>query len=277
MRLGAPLFTPVQDPQSWIAALQAKGYRAAYCPLKPGTDLAAIEVYRRAARANDIVIAEVGAWSSPFSPDAAVRAAALEKIKSSLDLADRIGARCCVNIAGSRGERWAGPSPLDLLDETFDMIVELTRAILNEVQPTRTYFTLEAMPAMFPDSAESYLRLIHAIDHPRFAVHFDPANLVNCPQRYYNTGALIADFVAKLGPYIRSCHIKDVLIGNDALVHIDEVRPGLGTLDHATLLRQLQPLDPELPIMLEHLPNEAEYDLAAAHLRSVAAQIGEKL
>ena len=274
MRLGAPLFTQTQDPQGWIAAVQAKGYRAAYCPLKPDADDATVHAYRRAADANNIVIAEVGAWSNPLSPDPAVQKAALEKITTSLHLADRIGARCCVNIAGSRGERWAGPSALDLLDETFEMIVQMTRAILDEVQPTRTYFTLEAMPTMYPDSPESYLRLIEAIDRPNFAVHFDPANLVNCPQRYYNTGSLIRDFVAKLGPHIRSCHVKDVLMGNDALVHIDEVRPGLGTMDHATLLYELQTLDADLPIMLEHLPNEAEYDLAAGHLRGVAKQIG---
>ncbi len=274
MRLGAPLFTQFQDPQGWIDALKAKGYRAAYCPLKPDADHSTIRAYRSAAAANDIVIAEVGAWSNPLSPDPATARIALEKIKSSLHLADQIGARCCVNIAGSRGERWAGPSALDLLDETFDMIVQLIRSILDDVQPTETYFTLEAMPAMYPDSAESYLQLIAAIDRPHFAVHFDPANLVNCPQRYYNTGDLIRDFVKKLGPHIRSCHVKDVRMGDNVLVHIDEVRPGLGTMDHAALLQALQPLDPDLPIMLEHLPTENEYDLAAEHLRAIAKEVG---
>jgi len=46
---------------------------------------------------------EVGAWSNPLSRDAATAAAAMQKCKTSLSLADRIGSRCCVNIAGARG------------------------------------------------------------------------------------------------------------------------------------------------------------------------------
>lgn len=59
-------------------------------------------------------------------------------------------------------------------------------------------------------------------------------------------------------------------LANRLTVHLDEVRPGQGGLDLHTLLRELTKLHPDLPIMLEHLPNETEYDLAAAHVRAVA-------
>ena len=52
------------------------------------------------------VVAEVGAWSNPLSPDETTRTAAVELCKRRLALADRVGARCCVNIAGSRSENW---------------------------------------------------------------------------------------------------------------------------------------------------------------------------
>lgn len=109
MRLGLPIFQPYADPAQWVAAIQAKGAKAAYCPVKTDADPALIEAYRQAAQAADIVIAEVGAWSNPLSPDPAERAAALNKCKSSLLLAERIGARCCVNIAGSRGKNGTVP------------------------------------------------------------------------------------------------------------------------------------------------------------------------
>jgi hypothetical protein len=80
------------------------------------------------------------------------------------------------------------------------------------------------MPWMYPDSAENYLRLIHAIDRKRFAVHFDPVNLVNSPQRYYASGDLIRDFTHKLGPRIRSCHAKDIALSGRMTVHLDETR-----------------------------------------------------
>lgn len=270
MRLGAPLVQPPADPAAWIAAVQAKGYRAAYCPVKPDADTAVIAAYRQAAHAADIIIAEVGAWSNPLSPDPAIRTAALDKCKAALLLAERIGARCCVNIAGSRGEKWDGPHPDDLTEATFDLIVSTTREIIDAVRPTQTVYALETMPWMYPDSLESYQRLIKAIDRPGFGVHFDPVNLINSPQRYFQNRDLIRSWVAALGPAIRSVHVKDIQLADRLTVHLDEVRPGQGGLDLCTLLRELARLHPDLPLMLEHLPNEAEYDLAAAHVRAVA-------
>lgn len=277
MRLGAPITQSDADPTAWAAAVQAKGYRAAYCPVKPDADLAVIAAYRAAAQAADLVIAEVGAWSNPLSPDPAVRAAALDKCKASLLLAERIGARCCVNIAGSRGEKWDGPHPADLTEETFDLIVTTVREIIDAIQPRATVYALETMPWMYPDSVASYRHLIEAIDRPGFGVHFDPVNLVNSPQRYFQNGALIRECVTALGPQMRSVHVKDIHLANRLTVHLDEVRPGQGGLDLRTLLRELNRLDPDLPILLEHLPNATEYDLAAAHVHAVATEEGISL
>jgi sugar phosphate isomerase/epimerase len=274
MRLGAPISQPVADPAAWVAAVQAKGYGAAYCPVKPDADLAQVAAYRQAAQANGIVIAEVGAWSNPLSPDPAVRAAALDKCKAALLLAERIGARCCVNIAGSRGEKWDGPHPDDLSEETFTLIVSTVREIIDAVQPRQTVYALETMPWIYPDSVASYLRLIQAIDRPGFGVHFDPVNLINSPQRYFQNAALIQECVAALGPAIRSVHLKDIQLADRLTVHLDEVRPGQGGLAINTLLRELDKLAPDLPVMLEHLPSETEYDLATAHVRAVAQAEG---
>jgi sugar phosphate isomerase/epimerase len=274
MRLGGPVFEKYATPADWAAAVRRLGYRAAYCPLKPGAEEEEIQAYAAAAAAADIVIAEVGAWSNPLSADAAARSAALEKCKGCLELAERIGARCCVNITGSRGAKWDGPCELDLTVETFDLIVTTTREIVDAVRPRRTAYTLETMPWMHPDSADSYLKLLAAIDRPGCAVHFDPVNLVNCPARYFRNDDLIRDFIARLGPRIRSCHCKDVLLQQHLTVHLDEVRPGCGGLDHRALLRALSGLDPDLPLMLEHLPRAEEYAAAAAHVRTVAGELG---
>ena len=274
MRLGGPTFVPYSDPAGWIAALRHHGYTAAFCPVGNDADAATIRAYEDAAAAAGIVIAEVGAWSNPMSPDEAIRAAALDLCKRQLALADQIGARCCVNIAGSLGEKWDGPCALDLTQDTFDLIVETTRDIIDSVKPTRSWYTLETMPWMYPDSADSYLQLFRAIDRERFAVHMDPVNLVNCPSRYFNTGALIADCFDKLGPHIKSCHGKDIALGQNLTVHLDEVRPGLGNLDYRAFLTELSKLDRDTPLMLEHLPNEAEFALAGDHVRGVAGALG---
>ena len=277
MRLGATIYTKYADPDQWVAVLKERGYRAAYAPV--GLDAWAEEAtaYRNAAERERIVIAEVGAWSNPLSSDPAVRAEALAKCKKALDLADRLGARCCVNIAGSRGAKWDGPDPRDLTGETFEMIVAMVREIIDEVKPKRTWYTLETMPWMYPDSTDSYLKLLRAIDRKAFAVHFDPVNMVSSPQLYFRSGDLIRDFIARLGPHIKSCHVKDIILRDQLTTHLDEVRPGLGKLDYPALFASLGALDADLPVMIEHLPNAEEVDLAAAYIRKAASECGVKL
>ena len=272
MRLGGPV-AYAGDPEAWAAEARRLGYSAVYFPSGDANDSAVTGIVN-AAEAAGLVIAEVGAWSNPLSPDDATRSAALERCRAQLALADRAGARCCVNIAGSRGRKWDGPCPEDLTDATFDLIVESVRSILDAVKPTRTFYTLEPMPWMYPDSAESYLRLLRAIDRERFGVHLDPVNLVCSPQRCFGNAALIRECFAKLGPYVRSCHAKDILLGENLTVHLSEVRPGLGALDYAVFLKELDRLDPDTPLMLEHLATDEDYRLAADHVRSVARRTG---
>lgn len=275
MRLGGPTFGPTDTPEQWIAALKKNGYKAAYCPgilqRKPANETLE-QAFVAAARANDIVIAEVGAWSNPISPDPAQADKAIALCQERLALADRIGARCCVNIAGARGKKWDGPDPANISPDTFDLIVQTTRKIIDAVKPTRTFYTLETMPWIFPDSPDSYLDLFKAIDRKAFAVHFDPVNLVNSPRRYFETHKLIREFVSKLGPHIRSCHAKDIILRETLTTHLDECRPGTGGLDYATFLQQLATLPPDTPLMVEHLPNEQEYKLAVEHIRKVARE-----
>ena len=277
MRLGGPIFADHSDPESWVAAVKKWGYRSALCPVGSDADSSTIRAYERAAEAADIVIAEVGAWSNPLSSDPEERKAAVAKCEAGLALADEIGARCCVNISGSRGQRWDGPHADNLTPETFDMIVEVVRAIVDAVQPRRAFYTLETMPWMYPDSAESYLDLLHAIDRKQVAVHLDPVNIVCSPQRYYANAALLRECFAKLGPWIVSCHAKDIQISDQLTVHLDEKAPGEGELDYAVYLTELDKLDPDIPLILEHMHTADEYRAGAAYVRSVAQQVGVRL
>ena len=212
-----------------------------------------------------------------MSPDEETRSKALEKCKASLQLADEMGARCCVNIAGSRGEKWDGPCAEDLTPETFDCIVETVRDIIDTVRPTRTFYTLETMPWMYPNSADSYARLLKCIDRKAAAVHFDPVNLVCSPDKFFSNGEMIRDFVSKLGPQIRSCHAKDIALQPNLTTHLDEVRPGLGNLDYSAFLKSVEAVDPDIPLIMEHLSDQDEYALAAEHIRSVAKAEGVTL
>ncbi|WP_102127465.1 sugar phosphate isomerase/epimerase family protein [Deinococcus planocerae] len=272
MRLGGPVFAPLTDPDAWVEAARRHGYEAVFCPADDGPLEQATGCAKAAVRAG-LLLAEVPAWSNPISTDDAKRRASIRRCQERLALADELGAHCCVNIAGSRGEQWDGPHPSHYDEDVFDLIVATVQEIIDAVGPKRTFYTLETMPWTPPDSADSYLRLIRAVDRTGFGVHFDPVNLINSPERYSRNGQLIEDFALRLGPHIKSCHAKDVTLHPRMLAHIDEVRPGLGGLDYPAFLRALDRLDPELPLILEHLPNEEEYALAARHIREVARSL----
>jgi sugar phosphate isomerase/epimerase len=153
------------------------------------------------------------------------------------------------------------------------MVVETVRKIIDAVSPTRTYYCLETMPWMYPDSVDSYRSLLRAVDRSAFAVHFDPVNLVSSPQRYFRNAELIAEFVDSLGPHIRSVHAKDSVLHPQLTTRLSEGRPGTGGLDYAALLRRVATLDPDTPLMMEHLSAEEEYDHAATYIRCVAERV----
>lgn len=273
MRLGGPVHGVAEDPQAWAEAHKKLGYSAAYAP-SPDLPDDRIREYIEAARRADLVIAEVGAWSNTISSEDAERRKAIDLCIKRLAFAEKIGALCCVNIAGSRGARWDGPHPDNLSQDTFDLIVSVVREIIDAVKPTRTCYSLEPMPWVLPDSPDSYLALMKAIDRKGFGVHLDPVNMVNCPSRAYRSGDFLRECFAKLGPYIRSCHAKDITFSQHLTVHLDECRPGAGCLDYQAFLQEMSKLPADTPLMLEHLPDAKQYDLAAAHVRKVAQEAG---
>jgi sugar phosphate isomerase/epimerase len=270
MRLTSPTFDAGDSPETWIDSLRRAGYTAGQPPVSPDASPEIAAAYANAARAAGVVIAEIGAWCNPISPDELTARRAIERCQRHLDLAERLGARSCVNIAGSRHPtQWDGPHPENFSGDTFDLIVQTTREIIDAVRPRRTFYTLETMPWIFPSSPDEYLALIDAIDRPGLAVHLDPVNMINSPARAYRTGDFIRECFTKLGRYIKNCHAKDIVLGGHLTVHLDECLPGSGALDYAVYLRELDKLDADTPLYIEHLPPE-QYPAAAQNIRAIA-------
>ncbi|NLV41416.1 MAG: sugar phosphate isomerase/epimerase [Candidatus Hydrogenedentes bacterium] len=275
VRLGAPVPLEGDDPAAWAKAHRALGYRAAYCPDVPLKDTDRIRAVEKAFAAEDVVLAEVGRWCNLMDADPEARKKNLERVTEGLALAEAVGARCCVDIAGSfNKESWFGPHPENLSPAFFDAAVENARKILDAVKPSRTKFAYEMIGWALPDSAHSYLALMKAVDRPGFGVHLDPCNAINSPARYYGNTALLNECFDKLGAWIVSCHAKDLTWDIEMNVHFREVVPGTGTLDYATLLRRLATLPQQPPLMLEHLANHEEYLAGAKHIFGVGADIG---
>jgi sugar phosphate isomerase/epimerase len=275
IRLGGPIFLKSDDPVALAKEHRRLGYSAAYCPAADVKDGAHITAIREAFAAENVVIAEVGAWRNMLDPDPQKRAANLAYVSERMALAEAVGARCCVDIAGSYNpDVWYGPDGKNLSDAFFDQTVENCRKVIDAVKPKQTTFSIEMMGWNLPDGPDEYLRLIKAVDRPAFAVHMDVCNGINSPRRFYRNAEFIRECFATLGKWIVSCHAKDLAFIPEMNVHFKEVVPGTGQVDYETYLRELTKLAVDAPLMLEHLQTAEEYDAGRAHIKSVGAKIG---
>jgi sugar phosphate isomerase/epimerase len=272
MRLGISGVPKHESAEEWAEKLVALGCRAAVLPCDYRAGESRIQGYVQACREHDLLLAEVGAWCNPMDPDPQKAKANLERCKEQLRLADGIGARCCVNIAGSCGAVWDGGYVENYAVETRQRIIETTQEIIDAVNPTRTCYTLEPMPWMLPDSPEAYLDLLQAVDRPAFAVHLDVVNMISSPERYFLNTRFIETCFRLLGPHIRSCHVKDTLLEPGLTFSVRETACGKGALDIRRYAELAHGTDPDLPFIIEHLRTEEEYAAAVRHVREVAAE-----
>ena len=274
LRLGGPIFLKSDDPRELAREHRRLGYSAAYCPTVKSGDTARAREIEKAFAAENVVIAEVGAWVNILDPDPEKRRANLSRVAERLALADEVGARCCVDIAGSYNAKvWYGPHPDNLSQRFFDATVENCRRLIDEAKPKRTKLTLEIMGWSFPDGPDSYLKLIKAIDRKAFGVHLDVCNGINSPVRFYRSGEFISECFRKLGPHIVSCHAKDLDWVVELNVHFVEVIPGRGQVDYRAYLRELSRLQ-DVPLMLEHLRTPEEYEEGKKYIQKTAQELG---
>lgn len=275
IRFGGPIFLKSSDPRELAREHRRLGYSAAYCPEAKVEETALVREIEKAFAAENVVIAEVGAWVNMLDPDAAKRAKNLRYVAERLALAEAVGARCCPDIAGSYNPTvWYGPHPKNLSQEFFDATVENCRRVIDEVKPKRTRFTIEMMGWSLPDGPDAYLKLIRAVDRSGFAVHMDVCNGINSPAKFYRSGEFISECFRTLGPWIASCHAKDLQWITELNVHFLEVVPGRGEVDYRTYLTELSKLPVDAPLMLEHLKTAEDYEEGKRYIMKVGSELG---
>lgn len=270
MRLGANMDLRPATPEQWLQMLKELGAATAVCPIDAGAGGEERRAYRKAAEGAGVVIAEVGVWNNTLDPDDAARRHAVDFTIRQLELAEELGARCCVNVAGARGPLWDGYYPANLAADTWALMVDTVREIIDAVNPRRTFYTLEPVGWMPPGTPDAYLQAIRDIDRPAFAVHLDYANMITGLDQYLNRQAVIRECFRLLGPHIKSVHAKDLMLQKSTPIHIDEVLPGEGEVDFAEVLRLCDALPEDMPVLVEHLSTFEECKQGIAHLRAVA-------
>ena len=274
MRIGGEIKKPYNNPAEWLLRIKELNYSTVLAPVGYDAEDKIKRAYMDCAKDNDILIGEVGIWRNPISLDEAEAKRNIEYCKERLALADELKATCCVNITGSRGEVWDGFYKENYDEDVYTLIVDTTREIIDSVNPKHTFYTLEPMPWMIPDSPDSYLKLIKDIDRRAFGVHLDFTNMINSPIRFLKSEEFIEECFNKLGPYTKSIHAKDAIMDKAYPCVIREVMPGKGRLNYKKIVRLIDKLGANIPVFVEHLDTHEEYLEASSFISKAAKTEG---
>jgi len=111
MRLGGPIFVKSDDPAVLAKAHRDLGYRAAYAPEVSLTDQDRINATIKEFAAQDVAIAEVGAWVNMLDPDPEKRRKNMDYVTQRLALAEAL-ARAAALISPGPTIRRSGMGPI---------------------------------------------------------------------------------------------------------------------------------------------------------------------
>src|ERR1044071_5848872 len=84
VRLGGPIFLKSDDPRELAREHKRLGYTAAFYPHAKADDSARVREIEKAFAAEDVAIAEVGAWVNMLDPDLAKRRANMKYVTERL-------------------------------------------------------------------------------------------------------------------------------------------------------------------------------------------------
>lgn len=259
MRLGTSSPLTHTSAKQWAEQQVSLGCKTVVFPVQSNEPIGKIDSYKKAAEEYGLSIAEVGIWRNALSPDLNQRKTDMDYCIEQLRLADYLGARCAVNVAGAFGPRWDGHYKANFSKEARCETIKMVREIIDRANVKNTFFTLEPMPWMIPTGPKDYLKLIEEVDRDRFAVHMDIINMTNSMERYFQAEEFIDECAELLGDRIRSCHIKDVHLKEEYTFQLQECAPGCGEYPLGYYMSKMNEIDSEMPIILEHLNTDDEY------------------
>lgn len=248
------------SPQEWANKHKSLGLKSVVFPVDCNAGEEKIMAYKKAADDAGLVIAEVGVWKNTLAADLAERAKWIDYAVEQLKMADRIEARCCVNVVGTPyGPRWDGGYRENFSQEAWKMAVNMIQEIIDRADPIHTKFSIESMPWMIPSSPDEYLCLMKDVNRPQFGAHLDVVNMITSPDRYFFNNKFLDECFEKLGEKICSCHLKDIRLKEEYTFQLQECACGQGTLDIPRYIRLASAVRNDMPMIIEHLTTDEEY------------------
>ena len=209
-----------------------------------------------------------GAYPSIITPDETIRQTGVDHARRIVELGVEAGA-AMIGIRPtslSPNGAWS-PHRDNYLPATEDRLVSSLGEIAQACEVHGLPMALECHVTTTLNSPKTVCRIIERVGSPWIKVNIDAVNFVGDFATAFDTTPLLIDLFAQLGQYAAAMHIKDVTVGADLVIHINEDVPGRGLLDFDTLFREFEAVLPDSYGLVEHLP-EAQIPEALAFVRT---------
>jgi sugar phosphate isomerase/epimerase len=214
-----------------------------------------------------------GFWQNLVNPDETQRAQAVRVLRGAIQLAAWMGCRGIDTGPGSMNPRgpWF-PHPYNWTPQARAQLIKSLKECASVAEANGVYLSMEGHQLVTLESAEVTAEVLDAVDSAWVTSDYDSANWITLKEVYDTTPAINHHFDV-LGKRIVSCHAKDVWLEDKLALHIQDGCPGAGELDFRTVVRRMEALSPEFPILPEG-PVTEELPAVVALFRRIAAELG---
>lgn len=215
------------------------------------------QVQRLYADANmDLVQFGVGYRECLFDPDAAVRKQVITKIARGIEVACQLNAHACLIRTGSLNPAGSyAASKKNHESGCYERLIETLCTIADKAEQEGQTIVIETHILTIMNSPEVNAQVVKDVGSPRIQIVMDYVNHFQNLQQVFQSTERVNHIFDVMGPVCPLGHCKDIRIGNNLVLHIDEEVPGEGELDMVTVLRRWHQLRPDGYMLLEHLPD----------------------
>ncbi len=195
-----------------------------------------------------------GAYGSLVARSAVDRRCGIDELITHMHATKALGARTCYVRPGGLNPRgpWF-PHPEHHLDATFDRALDSLRAAASAAEELGIVLAFEGHVLSVIDRPERVTAILESIDSPALTFNLDPVNFIGSIWQAWRPDEIFDRLLDAARGRIMAAHWKDFTVREELVLHIDEVTPGQGVVDHARWLRRLHAAQPQAWVLLEHL------------------------
>lgn len=263
MKLGVAGLMPADARQVDAATarrLQDAGFTGVSCffPDPAAATAAELERLRATLAAAGVCVAQVNArYECLVNPDEARRRDGVATLRAAVRVARALAGETLYVRPG--GLNPAGPwlpHPENHLPATIDRLVRSMREVAPAAEEAGVRLVIEGHVLSPLDTPARVREVIDRVASPALGFNVDPVNFVGGLADAYDSVALLDRLFDTLGDVTWAAHVKDFVVEDRLVLHIDETVPGRGRLDLAHFFRRFEAVAPDGWMLIEHLPDD---------------------